>query len=256
MPMGQCKLCLQTRELQDSHLLPKALYKKSRYEGGGNPNPTLITSKAMVQTSEQMKDYVLCRDCEQLFNRNGERYVMSLVHARGRFPLLAALRSIKPASVSPFASHYDLKSLPAIDRAQLAYYALSIFWRASVHIWDKRERTTPVIDLGTNNEVLRKYLIGETGFPKEVVLMLVVCTDNLSQNSFFEPNKGNPDMETYTFITRGLNFFMMLGEQVTDKTRKVCIINGERKMISVRTCEEKVVWAAQQLTAQHKKAKS
>lgn len=175
------------------------------------------------------------------------------MHENDRFPFLAALQSAKPSSKSQFALHFDLNDLPSINRMQLAYYALSIFSRASVHVWDKA-RTTPVIDLGSNNEVLRKYLLDESEFPMNVVLMLVICTDALSQNSFFEPNKVNPDMETYTFITRGLNFFMMLGNRVTETTRKVCFVKGERRIVAVRSCEEKVVWAAQQLTAQHKKA--
>ena len=71
MPIGKCKLCLQTKELQYSHLLPSSLYKKSRWVNSQNPNPALLSGRGMVQTSKQIRDYVLCRDCEQLFSRNG-----------------------------------------------------------------------------------------------------------------------------------------------------------------------------------------
>lgn len=253
MPVGICKLCLQTRDLQDSHMMPKALYKKSRWGGQGNPNPTLVTTKAIVQTSKQIKDHVFCRDCEQLLNNNGERYVMTLVAEKGKFPLLAGLQTIRPSSVTPVFTHYDLTDLPEIDRGQLAYYALSIFWRASIHIWDKADRTKTAIDLGGYNEVLRKYLLGQSEFPIDVLLMLVVCTDPLSQNSFYMPNKGHADKETYTFLTRGLNFFMVLGDQVTDAMRGVCIIRGTRKLIQIRSCEEKVIEAARHLASGHKR---
>ena len=63
MPIGKCKLCLQTKELQYSHLLPSSLYEKSRWDKATNPNPALLSAKGMVQTSKQIRDYVLCRDC-------------------------------------------------------------------------------------------------------------------------------------------------------------------------------------------------
>ena len=39
MPSGICKLCLLTKDLRDSHLMPRSLYKKSRGSGiQGNHN--------------------------------------------------------------------------------------------------------------------------------------------------------------------------------------------------------------------------
>jgi hypothetical protein len=33
MPIGVCKLCLLTKDLKDSHLMPRSLYKRSRGSG-------------------------------------------------------------------------------------------------------------------------------------------------------------------------------------------------------------------------------
>lgn len=247
MVQGQCKLCLKATELQDSHLLPKALYKRSLGKGPGNPNPARMSARNTIQTSHQIKDYVLCRDCEQLFSRNGESYVMRLVSEGGKFPLLATLQAARPTKVSPVFTWYDHASAPTIDRNKLGYFALSVFWRASVHVWHRNERTHPLIELGPVAEVIRTYLLGESAFPKDVVLMFVACTDALSQNVFYEPSKGNEKQETYTFLARGLNCFMMSGEQVSDPMRTLCGVTGADQWILSRSCEGKVLDAASRL---------
>ena len=50
MKRGRCKLCLQLSDLQNSHLMPAALYKKSRILGASNPNPLKVTRTGAVQT--------------------------------------------------------------------------------------------------------------------------------------------------------------------------------------------------------------
>ena len=82
-----------------------------------------------------MKDYLLCADCEKLFNDNGERYVMSQVADRKGFPLLATLQAATPTKVAAGFSWYDQLSVPAVDRSKLGYFALSMFWRGAVHSW-------------------------------------------------------------------------------------------------------------------------
>ena len=75
--MGICKLCLRQKDLQNSHLMPRALYVKSRGSGTkGNQDPYVVTVKDTKQSSHQTKDYVLCHDCEQLFCKNGEDLIL------------------------------------------------------------------------------------------------------------------------------------------------------------------------------------
>lgn len=77
---GKCKLCLKEKDLQDGHLLPRALYRMARGGGAkGNQDPFVVTRQERKQRSHQTRDYLLCRDCEQLLSRNGEAYVMRLV---------------------------------------------------------------------------------------------------------------------------------------------------------------------------------
>ncbi len=72
MPIGNCKLCLMQKDLQDSHLLPAAMYKYIRVPLKRNPNPVIVGRKVTATSSRQVTDYLLCAECEELFNKNGE----------------------------------------------------------------------------------------------------------------------------------------------------------------------------------------
>ena len=139
---GKCKLCLQMRDLRDSHLMAAALYKESRTPGNRNPSPLRVTERASIQTSHQLSNFAFCDDCEQLLSKNGEQYVMSQVYdgKTGRFPLLDTLRASTPSWKQPGLRRYDAGAAPSIDSDKLGYFAASVFWRASVHIWQEPQK--------------------------------------------------------------------------------------------------------------------
>jgi hypothetical protein len=166
MVRGKCKLCLKEKDLQDSHLLPRTLYRMARGVGAkGNQDPFVVTRQASKQSSHQMKDYLLCRDCEQLFSRIGEAYVMRLVtKQKGDIPLLETLNAVRPTVAGSEWRAYSLADTPAIDRAKIAYFALSVFWRASVHTWVQANGERTHVELGTKyNDEIRRYLLDLTG---------------------------------------------------------------------------------------------
>ena len=246
MREGICKLCLHTKTLQHSHFLPAALYRKSRQEGARNPNPLLLSAVGNVQTSQQIRDYVLCRECEQLFSSKGERYAMSQVQHRGRFPLLQTLRAVPPSKVSTDYAWYTRATTASIDREKLTYFALSVFWRASAHQWPKGETN---VNLGAHQEPVRKYLLGEAALPSNLTLLLVVCTDVLAQNTFYLPSLGSTELVlTYTFQARGMNFFLNIGLDMPPMLRALCLITGDNGWIIARSCEEKVLEGASRLS--------
>src|SRR5947208_4164630 len=96
--IGKCKLCVREGvELQGSHFLPKGAYKRLRDSTSKNPNPYLLTVKGAVQTSWQMKAPLLCRDCEQRFQKSGENWVLKhCLQGDGSFPLASILASRSP----------------------------------------------------------------------------------------------------------------------------------------------------------------
>lgn len=92
--------------VEPSHLLPKALYRMSRWEG--TPNPMQVSARGQIQTSRQIKDFLLCRNCEQRLCANGENYVMSQVNRKQGFALLKTLESSRnKRSAGDFTFYYE-----------------------------------------------------------------------------------------------------------------------------------------------------
>ncbi|HWO34768.1 MAG TPA: hypothetical protein VNO32_38745 [Candidatus Acidoferrum sp.] len=192
MVRGKCKLCLKEKDLQDSHLLPRALYRMARGDGAkGNQDLFVVTRQESKQSSHQTKDYLLCRDCEQLFSRNGEAYAMRLVTKQnGDFPLLAILTAVRPTVAGSEWRAYSFADTPTIARAKIAYFALSVFWRASVHTWVQANGERTHIELGTKyNDQIRRYLLDETAVPRNTSLQVFACSDRVNQKTFFTPRE-------------------------------------------------------------------
>jgi len=246
MPFGICKLCLQAKDLQNSHLMPRALYVKARGSGSaGNQDPFVMTREGGKQSSYQTKEYVLCCECEDRMNRNGERYVMGLVTKRnGRFPLLEALSSVKPTLKGHIWEMYSAVHTPSVDRSQLAYFAISIFWRASVHTWVQEDGEQIRLDLGDRyNEEIRKYLMGESPVPTNAYLQLTVCSDFLNQRSFFFPQENEKlHNRAVGFVARGLTFFFRVSNTLTVPERRLSMVNDPNGWITVRDCQKNPVW--------------
>src|SRR6266496_1098852 len=95
--IGICKLCRMESGLLNSHLLAAGFYKLLRNPDADNQNPIQIDEKVTTFTSDQVRKHLLCADCEDRFNRNGERWVLKNCY-RGEhgFALCAALRISEP----------------------------------------------------------------------------------------------------------------------------------------------------------------
>lgn len=246
MPFGRCKLCLQEKDLQKSHLMPRALYVKARGSGStGNQDPFVMNIEGGKQSSYQTKDYVLCSQCEGRMNRNGEKYVMGLVTKRnGKFPLLEALSSVKPTVKGPVWEMYSAVDTPNVDRAQLAYFAISIVWRASVHTWVQEDGEQIRLELGNRyNEEIRKYLMEESPVPRNASLQLTVCSDSFNQRSFFFPQENEKvHNRAVGFVARGLTFFFRVSNTLTGAERRLSMVNDPNGWITVRNCQQNPVW--------------
>jgi hypothetical protein len=174
--MEQCKLCLQSvPSLRDSHFLSAGIYRILRDDNEKNPNPWVLSRKAAVQSSRQMKAYLLCADCEQRFSKHGENWVLrNCLRKDGTFPLYSILSARTPDISSPPnpTKIYYASGIPEINITALAYFAASIFWRGSIHPWN--DDGSILVNLGPFQEQFRKYLMGQGAFPKDASLWFLV----------------------------------------------------------------------------------
>lgn len=169
---GECRLCLQQSELQDSHLLPRALYRMiGRGSDRLHPDTVQLTLQSQRKSSEHARRHILCSRCEQRFNGNGEQWVLkNCYRGRGRFRLRTELRERTPLSGAEIEAYAGSKE----EATRLGYFCLSVIWRASLCDWYCRGETYEQLSLGPYQREIRKYLNGEIMVPERVGVLVLL----------------------------------------------------------------------------------
>lgn len=225
--LGRCALCLKQTELQLSHLLPKGLYRLIR-------EAVHITSNSAWPSSRQIQDYLLCHDCEQRFNRHGEDWILSHCYRGRRFRLREILKAGKPLGTVDGLSLYSASALAAVDVPRIAYFAASVFWRASAHQWHTNERDVEDIDLGKRyREEFRQYLLGDAGFPLEATLIVDVCSfqSPALASAMFPTGRNDSGYHYFTFSIPGILFYLFTGQRIPPGIRDCCILRSPERCL-------------------------
>ncbi len=198
-----------------------------------------MTSLVVVPTSKQLQDYLLCDGCERRFSEHGEKWIARQVYNGRDFPLLDRLNVAIPLHASPGLQIFSGADV-GIDTGKLAYFALSVMWRASVHRWLMPDGMTTSIDLGAYQEPIRRFLLGESEFPAHVVVAVTACTDWLSQAKVFPPSAVRENPHTaFSLLVRGIGFRVLVGSGLPPEIREVCCNASAKKVIFVADNEDK-----------------
>jgi hypothetical protein len=237
LPLGTCGLCLQHKELQNSHLLPAALYKQLKDpSAGANDNPVLVTNERVFTSSRQVSSHFLCADCELRFSVNGENYVLTQSAKRdGSFNLRDALQTVSPLNdykKDGFAL-YDVQGLLGAKLGQYLYFAASVFWRASAHTWEIGGAQVGKISLGDKyQEQFRLYLLGQSTFPQNARVYVHVASDRqIPLTVATVPTTVRiGDAHRHKFPIPGVIFTLFLGSKVST-TLDTHALNGNRQQI-------------------------
>jgi len=234
---GRCRLCLKENQiLMRSHCLGKGLYRLNRQTG----QALMLTPKLILPTDRQLWAHLLCRDCEQRFSSEGEDAAMRLVQREDSFSLFERLRLSWPEEKTGAVEVYSGR-LAGIETGKLAYYALSVMWKAAVRRWNTLKGQTTGISLGTYEEPIRAYLAGEQEFPKDVAVLLTVCTDFISRNIVIAPWVSHYDWHPLCLLTRGTWFRAFMHPQLPQGVRRRCCVNGPGNPIFVENCESEIL---------------
>ena len=255
-PTGKCRLCLQAGKLLlDSHLIPKYLYKRLRTPSLRDSNPVVITAKVVKTSSRQVKDYLLCEECEDRFNKGGERWISLNGMSDGVFPLRDALRATQPVATLDKAQLYCTTALPSQSTDKFSYFAGSVFWRAAVHEWRNEEFEIKKLELGPYEEPLRLFLIGQTAFPSNMALWVTISSsDHLSGSIMFPYLKNRSDYRQFHFAISDIAFDLFVGFRIADEIHKMSIAGG---VVALSETVEKnfVEWAGNKLRTAKTKMK-
>jgi hypothetical protein len=149
----------------------EALYRLLRSPELVNPHPTMMSRDAILETSRQVKTFLLCSGCEQRFHHNGEDLMLrSCCRAPDQFRLRESLLSIAPGYCDGQVSVYSGKTAK-VDLAKLVYFAVSVFWRATVSHWVVESTRLEPLELGPSlTEQFRLFLVGEKDFPADAAI--------------------------------------------------------------------------------------
>jgi hypothetical protein len=137
----KCRLCLEDKELQKSHIIPEFFYKPV-YDGLHRLN--VVSTKPSDKIKYQQKGYrerLLCYDCEQLLSPL-ENYVRRVFYGD------------TGVETQDVGNGIILRN---IDYQKFKLFQLSFLWRASV----SRQGFFSEVNLGHKEETIRKMLIAQ-----------------------------------------------------------------------------------------------
>jgi len=207
-----------------------------------------MTDRIAVKAHQQTKDYLLCAECEDRFNRNGEKYATSLMRTPKGFKLLDRLNVAPTVSFRIDGTAFSGSDI-GIDMDQLAYFALSIFWRAGAHVWKSKYTVKEdySIDLGEYLEPIRKFLLGGL-FPRNMSVMVTTAKDYLSQYFAYAPapTRGIPVIG-FAFLTCGIHFALFLGKPLLPTYQRFCCVRSPRRLLFMRDISAQSMHAAGRL---------
>jgi len=217
-----CDLCRQEKKVQDSHLIPAALYRlarNNRPQKGLSPDPVLLSGKRAIQTSHQVKGSLLCPKCEDRFNKHGETIVIKqcLRSNAGKFSLRDKLRVFSPHLGFDDSSWYSGARLPNTFRVDAyKYFAASMFWRASAGKWSAPGALNWRNMLGSvYQEKFRQFLLSRVQFPKEAHLVIFVANEEPSHWLLSPPSSSRKKgFHVHKFYIPGVEFRLFLGRQI------------------------------------------
>lgn len=231
-PSGVCKMCLETKVLESSHLIPSALYDYCW--GRGGEHPIVITSDAVFSSSREIQHYLLCKTCEDILNKGGESWLASKLATHERsYPLYDLVLSGQPLFDENDCKVYCTIQNPLIDADKIAHFAMGIFWKASVHSW-RGSTDEPMIQLGPYSEKVRLYLKGEAGFPSNMALAAVLSPPDVAYIGFNNPEKMMRDTyRNFMFVVPGIWFNLSVGKMVSSEAQSLCIASHPLRPIMI-----------------------
>lgn len=194
----------------------------------GNPHPVLVGRNFRIQTSRQTRDYLFCAEGERRLDRDGENWVMRHCYrGRGVFRLRTILQKEQPIQKGPDIAAYSATAVSGVEIQQLAYFAASVVWRASLKNWDVNGHRYEANNLGPYGEQLRTYLLGQAEFPQESSLNVVLSHLNFPVLAWNYPDCVRIDAgRCHRFHIPGITFLLVLGKQVPSAWQHICVIRG------------------------------
>jgi hypothetical protein len=233
MLCGICKLCLEEKELHDSHLIPKGVYKSLRSE---EHDATAVTATKILQISLQFHAPLLCLNCEDRLNRGGETWVLKHMARRvpcAQFLLFDLLHDHALCRRDEDGRIYEAGKIPGIDIAKLAHFTLGMVWKTTIHSWRGVDGYKRRLSLGPYAEPVRRFLLGTGPFPAHCYTRILLWPDKESVFYCTHLPRRNiePQFHLYSYYLPGITFCAYVGKGVPRELRETCCYSSALKPI-------------------------
>jgi hypothetical protein len=227
--------------------MPAALYPR-------NKKMRLARRQRVTGAREEIADPLLCIKCEGLFNRQGESEALRWLAPKAkkvRPPLWQALDRTTPAVEGPDFKMYFASSL-GLSAERIAYFVLSLVWRAAAHEWPLFGGTTSRrLELGEWYEPIRTYLLGETGFPPHTYLTMAVCTDQRSQEYWMPPQLSDELPPMIVVPILGALFRVWPGRVIPRPLERQIFYPGDANVVFTTHCWDVLGGTFESLLGEH-----
>jgi len=247
-PVDTCPLCLQVKPLIDSHLLPRTLY--SLLDNAG-----LYVAEGGTGTLRQISKHLLCADCDNRINEKGENWTLNFCYRpdsrkwrgqnykfrlrdevlRNATPMKKEMMQLWDDGQPEVVEIYSATDNPKIRWEVLTYFAISVFWRATVTEWEFEgvkggKYRIPMSGNPEHSRVCRermhRYLVTgkEEDFPKDMTLRVHIHADEhpTAMTNLPGIEEDTDGTATCTFQVPGIGFELRMG----DRQHGTCIVRG------------------------------
>jgi hypothetical protein len=241
MPIQNCPLCLRTTNVISSHLHPAAIYPLLR--SSEDASPIRVGDDLVMHTDRQMQDYLLCPACEDILNKGGETWTIpKLATMTKSFPLYDILIQRPAVGHDETWTMYFTAENPEIDVERLTHFAMGIFWKASVHSWKGGEKS-PMIQLGPYSDEIRLWLRGESSFPKNICLDVMLSRPERALIAITGPLESTrKGWRTFFLYVPGIVFNLQVGKTIEPEMRATCFHEDPTHPILVADAITDMVW--------------
>lgn len=225
-----CSLCLSSKGLVGSHIMPQSMYRAAGRSGEPYENDLVLvdaTKGTAVRTSQQLKQRLLCADCEGLLNQRGENYFARICYqGNGKFILRSSLAKILPDQVLNGRKVWHGQSLRnELDINAIKHFFMRILWLHSICTVSGFASGYSGALGAKYEEQFRKYLFGNSAFPSKVQIYVYVDDDAENTASISHPTCQRTDdlgisVRTHSFVVPGCRVRVIVGGPVDNIRRE------------------------------------
>lgn len=206
--MGICKLCLKEKELVESHIIPKFMFKGMKDEKKAffeiTYNLDTAESKKQKKQKEDFDRNILCADCDNRIIGGYEDYAKKSMYGENLDPKIAPVckNYINPGDGIEYSVCKN------IDYGKFKLFLLSLLWRASI-------TTRPLfgeVSLGKTHEERLRKMIYENIIPSEheypIMMTSFMRTEHNLRNLIGQPKriKMMGGLNGYVFLIDSVQF--------------------------------------------------